>query len=382
MATASRHLCRSLVRMSSRPPSKRKCIQVQRRYIQPSPFRQLSTFPARFAKQEPISSDPDFNDEDLQSPQVPYTVDDLDPEERADYETMSKKDQARYLAVQNHIKAVMESGEMADITEDMAKRVAFQVDREGTNPNFLEERDLQKMKDDYWQEDEDDEFGQVPDADDEVDDSYITSIAESELEVHREVREYQRIAAWDLPLLSQFTKAYQPPQYAKEPLRFRYTTYLGESHPAAKKVVVEFKTEHIAQAANLSEDQRTKLIKLVGVRYNPDTDLVHMSSEKFENPAQNKRYLGDLVNKIVAEAKDKKDTFKDIPLDFRHHKPRVVYKFPDAWKMKEDRSVQSLLKRRDEVKLLEEEEKIVDGKQVVEMYVRAKGMAPGMARPM
>lgn len=107
-----------------------------------------------------------------------------------------------------------------------------------------------------------------------------------------------------------------------------------------------------------------------------------MSSEKFENPAQNKRYLGDLVNKIVAEAKDKKDTFKDIPLDFRHHKPRVVYKFPDAWKMKEDRSVQSLLKRRDEVKLLEEEEKIVDGKQVVEMYVRAKGMAPGMARPM
>lgn len=188
--------------MSSRPPSKRKCIQVQRRYIQPSPFRQLSTFPARFAKQEPISSDPDFNDEDLQSPQVPYTVDDLDPEERADYETMSKKDQARYLAVQNHIKAVMESGEMADITEDMAKRVAFQVDREGTNPNFLEERDLQKMKDDYWQEDEDDEFGQVPDADDEVDDSYITSIAESELEVHREVREYQRIAAWDLPLLS------------------------------------------------------------------------------------------------------------------------------------------------------------------------------------
>lgn len=127
-------------------------------------------------------------------------MDDLDAEERADYETMSKKDQARYLAVQNHIKAVMESGEMADVTEDMATRVAFQINREGTNPEFREERDVLSMRDEFWYED-DDEFTQVPDADDEIDDSYITSIAESELEVHREIREYQRIAAWDLPLL-------------------------------------------------------------------------------------------------------------------------------------------------------------------------------------
>lgn len=194
MATASRHLCRSLLRLSSRPPIKRKCIQPQRRYVQPSPFRQFSAFPARFAQQEPTSSDPDFQEEDLQIPEVPYTLDDLDAEERADYETMSKKDQARYLAVQNHIKAVMESGEMADVTEDMATRVAFQINREGTNPEFREERDVLSMRDEFWYED-DDEFTQVPDADDEIDDSYITSIAESELEVHREIREYQRIAA-------------------------------------------------------------------------------------------------------------------------------------------------------------------------------------------
>jgi RNase P subunit RPR2 len=84
------------------------------------------------------------------------------------------------------------------------------------------------------------------------------------------------------------------------PLRFRYTTYMGEQHPAEKKVVVEFCTEDMR---DLTPAQREKLQKLAGVRYNPETDIIKMSCEMFESQVQNKRYLGDLVEDLLRETK-------------------------------------------------------------------------------
>lgn len=94
-------------------------------------------------------------------------------------------------------------------------------------------------------------------------------------------------------------KPFQPPT-ADMPLRFRYTTYMGEQHPAEKKVVLEFSP---ADMPHLTELQRNKLRKLVGVRYNPESDIVKMSCEMFETQAQNKRYLGDLVDKLLQESR-------------------------------------------------------------------------------
>jgi small subunit ribosomal protein S35 len=94
-------------------------------------------------------------------------------------------------------------------------------------------------------------------------------------------------------------KPFVPPTQ-KEVLRFRYTTYMGEEHPAEKKVVVEFCP---ADMPDLTEIQRLKLKKLVGVRYNPETDIVKMSCEMFETQPQNKRYLGDLVDTLLREAR-------------------------------------------------------------------------------
>ena len=128
-------------------------------------------------------------------------------------------------------------------------------------------------------------------------------------------------------LRTELAKPFTPPAQ-DQPLRFRYTTYMGETHPAAKKIVLEFCTADLP----LTPAQRTKLIKLVGVRYNPQTDVVKMSSEMFETQAQNKRYLGDLVDTLIAEAKDKTETFEDVPLDFRHHKYKQKLEFPEAWK--------------------------------------------------
>ena len=253
MATASRHLCRSLLRTLNQPTAKRQCQSIRQRHIQPSRFRQISSTPFRradtesetgttstastssettpptdaaietetateslttaptstetnaSAEDEDTSNEPGFSDKELQTPDQPYTVADLDPYERAHYETLSKPDQTNYMAVQNHVKAVMESDEIQNMSEDEARVAAREIDRSGINPNFLEERNLQALKDGYWQEDEDDEFGIVPDDDDEFSEDLITSVAESELEVQREVREYTRIAAWDLPgLLRKF----------------------------------------------------------------------------------------------------------------------------------------------------------------------------------
>ena len=159
-------------------------------------------------KTEDVNTGPAFTNKELQTPAQPYTVADLDPNERAHYETLSKQDQTQYLAVQNHVKAIMESDEVAAMSEDQARTAAREIDRSGISPNFLEERNLQALKDGYWQEDEDDEFGIVPDDDDEFSEDLITSVAESELEVHREIRDYTRIAAWELPgLLRRSTPA-------------------------------------------------------------------------------------------------------------------------------------------------------------------------------
>jgi small subunit ribosomal protein S35 len=141
---------------------------------------------------------------------------------------------------------------------------------------------------------------------------------------------------------------------------------MGEAHPAAKKVVVQFCTRDIS---SLTEPQRIKLIKLVGVRYNPDTDVVKISCEKFEEPAQNKRYLGDLVQKLIKEAQNEEDMFEDVPVDFRHHKPKKRLVYPEGWKLREE-NVRQLLEARREVRLLEERQPVVDGAQVVQEYVR------------
>lgn len=74
---------------------------------------------------------------------------------------------------------------------------------------------------------------------------------------------------------------------------------MGESHPAQSKVVVEFSTKDLP----LNGKQALKLKKLLGSRWNPETQIAKMSCEQFDYQAQNKRYLGELINKLIAEAK-------------------------------------------------------------------------------
>jgi small subunit ribosomal protein S35 len=155
---------------------------------------------------------------------------------------------------------------------------------------------------------------------------------------------------------------------------------MGETHPAEKKIVVEFCTRDLP---GLTDAQRIKLIKLVGPRYNPETDIVKMSCEMFETQAQNKRYLGDLVDTLMVEAKDESDKFEDVPLDFRHHKYKKKIQFPEAWVQTPERTRKlKAIRRRTSEKESARELKghVVDGVEVIENWL--KKSAPKEPNPL
>jgi small subunit ribosomal protein S35 len=146
---------------------------------------------------------------------------------------------------------------------------------------------------------------------------------------------------------------------------------MGDTHPAEKKVVVQFSPNDLG----LTKVQQEKLKKLAGPRYNPENELIRMSCESYAHPAQNKRYLSDLVDDLIAAAKDPKDTFEDVPLDLRHHKVESKPRFPKEWLMTEERRREIEAARRQN--LLEDGKRaeaglLLDGKQVIDDYLLRK----------
>ena len=141
---------------------------------------------------------------------------------------------------------------------------------------------------------------------------------------------------------------------------------MGERHPAEPKVVVELCSKDLTPKY-LNEQQRQTFLKLVGPRYNPETDIVRMSCEKFPARAQNKRYLGDLVNTLIKEAKEG-DAFADIPLDLRHHTPsKPKLRFPASWNLTEARKKELEEKRTQRQQL---QGHTVDGNAIVHNAIK------------
>ena len=112
-----------------------------------------------------------------------------------------------------------------------------------------------------------------------------------------------------------------------------------------------------------------KLIKLAGPRYNPSTEIVKMSCEKFDTQAQNKRFLGETIQSLTLAAKDSTDTFEDVPFDFRHHKPKKFFAFPKEWALTPERK-QYLVNKRAETARLQDDRanngKLIDGKTIID----------------
>src|SRR5271155_956076 len=100
----------------------------------------------------------------------------------------------------------------------------------------------------------------------------------------------------------EFHRPFRPPT-PFEVLQFRYTSYLGASHPSARKVVLRFPVKKLREA--LKSDPRIndvwehKFKLLLGQRYNLHTDMVHISCDSLEYPAQNKKWLSDKIDDLI-----------------------------------------------------------------------------------
>ncbi|PLB40106.1 mitochondrial 37S ribosomal protein mS35 [Aspergillus candidus] len=287
-----------------------------------------------------------------------YSPDLLTEEQRSMYDLMSPEDRREFDAA--NIRQVQ------DFNSPQKRRAMFaNLDKEVSEinrayPMRFDGNSTQRLN--FWGKDETDDFAKVEDADEEYLDDEMTSMAHAEVELHREVREYARIAAWDMPFLSNLAKPFSLPT-EDQILRFRYTTYMGEEHPAQSKVVVELASKDLTPK-HLTEDQRQTFLKLVGTRYNPDTDIVRMSCEKHQTAVQNKRALGDLVNSLIKEAKEG-DSFADLPLDLRHHTPKTPLRFPNEWNMTPERRQQLEARRKERQQRDQQGVGVIDGNKIL-----------------
>lgn len=166
----------------------------------------------------------------------------------------------------------------------------------------------------------------------------LPSQAQDLVAQHREQRFYNRLAAYELPLLAQYRQPYRKQATKTHPIQYRFTTYLGEDHPNASKVVLRVKTQDLG----LSAKEVHKFRLLARTRYDHLTDVFKMSTSKFPEAAQNARYLNDVFQRLLKESKDLTDDFSDVPLDTRHtvaknlRKKRHDHVFPEEWKRPED----------------------------------------------
>ncbi|CAG8529964.1 12980_t:CDS:2 [Rhizophagus irregularis] len=136
----------------------------------------------------------------------------------------------------------------------------------------------------------------------------------------QEVRNYLRKTKYELPQLSKFAEEFIPPSPTSI-LCFKNSYYIGESSPIQNKVVLTIELHSIK--ALLTQKQLHKFVLLCGPRFNGIE--FKFSCDKFPHANQNKKYLSDLVDKLLEEAKKEDDKFEDIPMDTRHiEKSRMV----------------------------------------------------------
>ncbi|KAL0575825.1 37S ribosomal protein S24, mitochondrial [Marasmius crinis-equi] len=182
---------------------------------------------------------------------------------------------------------------------------------------------------------------------DEYDDDDSASAGHMMLREHRQTLYYLRLIEHEMPKLvgpyshrrrnllvhmpnlplSAFRKPFEP--LKSDALIVRSIDYGGEDHPAIKKRVVTVAVDSLPLR---DQDAVHKFKLLAGPRWTlrPPTDggvsglenwgngFVKISCEDFPQPSQNLKWISDTLDKLIEEANDPKDKFKDVPLEIRH----------------------------------------------------------------
>ena len=125
-----------------------------------------------------------------------YTV--LDADDRSQYDLLSPEERTEFereaQLLHDHFNSPAIDSKMSNVASD----AAHELELESPPPAVIPQQERFRPGLIAMGEDEEQDIGE--DGTFEGDD--ISSIAHGELEQHREIREYARIAAWEMPLLS------------------------------------------------------------------------------------------------------------------------------------------------------------------------------------
>ena len=187
MALSISRLAFSVFRHKSRIPVPRKS------HALACPNRSLHTTPL-YRLQEEDSSNSDSS-KPTRQPFV-FSLSDLDSEEVAVYESLSPEDREQWREEAQQMHDHMTSPAVESELQGEVSRAVHETAEEVPSERIVVER----IKQGLFSMGEDEEQDSGEDEEFEADD--ITSLGHGELEQHREMRHYARIAAWEMPLLS------------------------------------------------------------------------------------------------------------------------------------------------------------------------------------
>lgn len=134
-----------------------------------------------------------------------YSHDILTETEKHSYEMMTSEERAAFDAENQRLVEMWNDPTFQRENMDLIEKAVQQVEK-GSKLRF---EDIRERNRGFWAEEEEDEFANAEDGDDTYNDDEITSMAHAELDMHREIREYARIATWDMPLLSSMRVFFQ-----------------------------------------------------------------------------------------------------------------------------------------------------------------------------
>lgn len=166
-------------------------------------------------------------------------------------------------------------------------------------------------------------------------DEYPTS-AQDIARDFRDLMEFNRKAAFELPQLAKFRKPYTPVSKDSAPVTYKFTRFIGESHPGERKVVLKLNLQDLKLSA--AAEHKFKLIS--GSRYDHQTGVFLMSCDRYLEPAQNASFLSDVLDDLIHESNSSPEEFADLPLDKRHttakyskkqRKHKQFIPFPKEW---------------------------------------------------
>lgn len=159
-------------------------------------FQPIITFP-RNIQTTTISREDSREDARNDAPQKSkFDISILSPEERNSYDFLSPEEklefEENFLKLDEHMNSPRVRSELTAEASTAAYELSQEIDPEDDK--------TPRIKPGFMAMGEEDEQGTGEDDEYQGDD--ITSLGHGELEQHREMREYARIAAWEMPLLN------------------------------------------------------------------------------------------------------------------------------------------------------------------------------------